>query len=61
MEALQGLGVIFARRAPHGECAFGVFYNDDPLGLHVDHGLQRIGQLPCHLAISGQMVSRSWS
>ena len=44
MEALQGLWVVFACYAPDGECALWVLHYDDPLCLHVDHGLERIWQ-----------------
>ena len=50
VEALQGLGVVLRGRAPDGECTLWVLHNDDALCLHVDHGLERIWQLPVPLA-----------
>jgi hypothetical protein len=53
VEALQGFWVVLRRRAPHGECTLWILYNDDALCLNVDHGLQRIWQLPVPLGNLG--------
>ena len=39
VKALECLGVVLGRGAPHGECALWIVYDDDALGLHVDHRL----------------------
>src|SRR6478672_5395233 len=49
METLQGLGVVLRRRAPDGESTLWVMHDYDALSLHIDHGLQRIWQLPVPL------------
>ena len=53
VEALQGLGIVLGRRAPDGECAFWILYNDDAFCLHVDHGLEGFWELPVPLGDLG--------